>query len=217
MRPPHLNPEYIRTPQGGPAPQFLSDNYRGGGFRWGAGSNLANPRLGDDRNLPLLDDMNNWAAESGIRPKYLGIAADTYWKNPGDDVYAGVPAMFLRLEDGLPTDGDYTTIVEAMKNGDYFISTGEVTLGETGVEDTGAQAVFKADVKWTFPLDFVEVVWGDGTETHYEEVDVADLGAFGENTFEIPVDLSTAKWVRFAAWDVAGNGAFNNPVALDGR
>jgi hypothetical protein len=36
----------------------------------------------------------------------------------------------------------------------------------------------------------------------------------GKKHFEIPVDLSGAKWVRFAAWDSAGNGALTQPVRL---
>jgi hypothetical protein len=30
------------------------------------------------------------------------------------------------------------------------------------VEGTGTHRTINADVEWTFPLSFVEVVWGDG-------------------------------------------------------
>ena len=34
-----------------------------------------------------------------------------------------------------------------------------------------------------------------------------DLPAFGKHHFEIPFDATGKKWVRFAVWDSAGNGA----------
>lgn len=71
-----------------------------------------------------------------------------------------------------------------------------------------------ADVEWTFPLDFVEVVWGDGSETNREIIPTPDLKPFGKKRFEIPVDARNKKWVRFAAWDVATNGAMVQPVYL---
>ena len=36
----------------------------------------------------------------------------------------------------------------------------------------------------------------------------------GSNHFEIPFDAAGKKWVRFAAWDSAGNGAMVQPVKL---
>jgi len=33
------------------------------------------------------------------------------------------------------------------------------------VEGTGNRRTIVADVDWTFPLEFVEVVWGDGQKT----------------------------------------------------
>lgn len=197
-------------------PTFQSDHYRGAGWRWGMGSDLSEIRMSEKRVLPLLDDMNNWAAEAGYAPKFLQAITETYWKAPGDDIYGSGPVQYIALDD-IPTDGDYTPIVDAMMAGDYFMSTGEVRLNSYGLEGEGADAVYKANIAWTFPLDFVEVVWGDGTDTHVETVPAIELGAFGEEDFEVPVDLSQAKWVRFAAWDIAGNGAFTNPVALDGR
>jgi len=37
---------------------------------------------------------------------------------------------------------------------------------------------------------------------------------FGKKRFEIPFDAKGKKWVRFAAWDVATNGALVQPVSL---
>ena len=71
-----------------------------------------------------------------------------------------------------------------------------------------------ADVEWTFPLDFVELVWGDGRTSGREIVRTTDLAPFGTHHFEIPFEAAGRKWVRFAAWDSAGNGAMVQPVSL---
>ena len=71
-----------------------------------------------------------------------------------------------------------------------------------------------ADLQWTFPLDFVEVVWGDGKTTGRQIVSATDYAAFGQHRFEIPFDARGKKWVRLAAWDIASNGAVLQPVRL---
>ena len=65
-----------------------------------------------------------------------------------------------------------------------------------------------------FPLDFVEVVWGDGQKTERQIISTTDLPPFGKKRFQIPLNAAGKKWVRFAAWDVATNGAFVQPVRL---
>lgn len=197
-------------------PRFRDDRYRGAGWRWGMGLDLSDVRMSGLRALPLLDEMNNWAAQGGYRPKYLQAITETYFKGPGDDIYGSGPMQYIRLA-SLPTDGDYSPIIDAMSAGDYFMSTGEVRFENHGVKSTGEAGSYEAEISWTFPLNFVEVVWGDGTQTHAVSVPATQYGAFGRRVFNVPVDLSTARWVRFAAWDIAGNGAFTNPVALDGR
>ena len=40
------------------------------------------------------------------------------------------------------------------------------------------------------------------------------LPAFGSHKFQIPFSAEGKKWVRFAAWDSAGNGAMVQPIKL---
>ena len=47
-----------------------------------------------------------------------------------------------------------------------------------------------------------------------EVVSAMDLPAFGRHHFEIPFPAAGQKWVRFFAWDSAGNGAMGQPVKL---
>jgi hypothetical protein len=69
---------------------------------------------------------------------------------------------------------------------------------------------------WTFPLRFAEVVSGDGTRVRRERIDLAETGSFGERTLTLTPDLRGQKWVRVAAWDIAANGSFSQPVWLEG-
>lgn len=41
-----------------------------------------------------------------------------------------------------------------------------------------------------------------------------DLAPFGTHQFSFQFDPRGKKWVRFAVWDSAGNGAFTQPVML---
>jgi hypothetical protein len=196
------------------SPQFLHDRYRGVGWRWGMGLDLSERRLSDYRVLPLLDEMNNWIAHTDLTPKWLLAITETYYHEYGDDVYGGGPVTYLRLPGGLPPPGEYGPIVEALAAGDYFLSTGEVLIPEHRYEGSGAGMTLTATVRWTFPLDFLEVITGDGETVTTLEVPGGEHGAFGERTFVIPFDGTDQVWVRFAAWDVAGNGAMTNPVRI---
>jgi hypothetical protein len=197
-------------------PAFLNDRYRGAGWRWGMGSDLSEIRLSDYRVIPLLDDMNNWIARSSRHLKYLMAITETYAKAPGDDIYANGPVTYLRL-DALPAPGNYAPIVGALSRGDFFVTSGEVLIPTHRYDGVGRDAKLTAEVQWTFPLDFVEVVTGDGEKTITKIVSATELGAFGRHTFEIPFDATGQAWVRFAAWDTAGNGAMAMPVRLEGR
>jgi hypothetical protein len=102
-----------------------------------------------------------------------------------------------------------------MRAGDFFVTSGEVLFGKYGIESSGPQRVFSAEVEWTFPLEFAELVWGDGRTTGRQLIPAADLVPFGNRQFRIPFDAAGKKWVRFAVWDSAGNGAFTQPVHLN--
>jgi hypothetical protein len=192
---------------------FKNEYYRGIGLRWGMGVDGSETRLCEYRCQALLDEMNNWVADLPTPPKYMQAISETYRKGPGDDIYANNPVNYVKL-DALPGPDDRTSVVNAMKRGDYFWTSGEVLIPSYGVQGTGSQRTITVDVEWTFPLDFVEVVWGDGKKTDRQIIPAADLPAFGKHRYQIPFDATGRKWVRFAAWDVAGNGAMVQPIKL---
>ena len=151
--------------------------------------------------------MNNWAG-----PKYLIAEGDTYTKFPEDEIYPQLAVNYIRLDE-LPTfDGDWSPVTEAMRRGEFFVTTGEVLIPEFAVEGPERTKTVVAEVQWTFPLEFVEIVWGDGNLTGRQILPTSELGAFGTKTFRMEFDSAGKKWLRFAAWDSAGNGAFTQPV-----
>ena len=84
--------------------------------------------------------------------------------------------------DELPEPGNYAPIVNALSSGDYFVTSGEVLIPSHRYEGRGTSMTLVADVEWTFPLDFVEVVYGDGERTTTRRVSATDLPAFGQET-----------------------------------
>ena len=200
-------------------PQFLHENYFGLGYRWGMGIDASETRLGEYRFLTLWDEANNWMAARD-RPLKFALAISEArsdigerGKPPYDDTYGMSPVNYLRI-DSVPTIDDMSPIINALKRGDYFATSGEVLIPSYTVQGTGKDRLIVAEVEWTFPLDFVEVVWGDGEKTNRQIISTTDLPPFGKKRFEIPFDATGKKWVRFAAWDVATNGALVQPVSL---
>jgi hypothetical protein len=194
--------------------QFRDENYRGIGFRWGMGLDGSEQRLCEYRCLSTLDDMNNWVADLPTPPKYVQAITEVYQQEPGDDIYANNPVNYVKL-DQMPGLDNWKPIVDSMKRGDYFVTSGEVLIPTYAVQGTGNQRTISAEVEWTFPLEFVEVVWGDGQHTDRQIISATDLPAFGQHHFQIPFDAAGKKWVRFAVWDSAGNGALVQPIKLN--
>lgn len=189
-------------------PYFLSDRFLGGAYQ-SLPADLSQSRICEERCFGTLDDMNNWAA-----PKYLFAEGDTYTKFPDDEIYPHLIVNYVKV-DPLPRfDQDWSPITRAIRAGDFFVSTGEILIGQFAVEGTGAKREIKAQLEWTFPLEFMEVVWGDGDTTGGRVIEATDRKPFTSEQIRIPFDAEGKKWVRFAIWDSAGNGAFTQPVVL---
>ncbi len=143
---------------------FKHERYGGVGWRWGMGLDLSATRLSEFRVLPLIDEMNNWIAASPGPPKYMVAINEIYDQNPADDVYAMGPVSYLKM-DVLPGPEDFGSIVDALRSGQFFVTSGEVLLPSYEVTGTAGRRSVVAEVEWTFPLEFVEAVWGDGVNT----------------------------------------------------
>jgi hypothetical protein len=73
----------------------------------------------------------------------------------------------------------------------------------------------KARISSTFPLRIAELVWGDGVNTHRQVIDLESTPAFDDHEYSWLVETPQWTWARFAVWDVAGDGAFTNPIWRD--
>ena len=153
--------------------------------------------------------MNNWSG-----PKYLVAEGDTYMKYPEDEIYGEFLVNYIKV-DPLPRfDEDWSPITRAMRAGEFFVTSGEVLISDYKVEGSGDDRTVVAEVEWTFPLDFVEIVWGDGKTVDSKVISATDLSPMASKRFRIPINARGKKWVRFAVWDSAGNGAVTQPVHL---
>lgn len=159
------------------------------------------------RALRLLDDMNNW----GLSKRVIA-ETDMFHIEHTHELYAHMNANYVRMPE-LPDFDNYGRMLDAVRRGDYFISMGEVLLPEVVIATTDpAQITAKLKAHWTFPLAFGEIVWGDGTQTHTRAFALDTTRPFSSAAFEWKTPAKGWKWARIALWDIAGNGAFVNPV-----
>ena len=197
---------------------FKSDRYLGGAWK-AMPADLSKPRLGW-RVLGLQDDMANWGTK-----KYIVGEVDIFQVDRTTEFYAHANINYLRL-DHIPRFKDgWSPVLKALRDGAFFISTGEVLLpefkvggmqsGETLKLDSTGHAALEAQLTWTFPMAFAEVITGDGKSVQRKRIDLSKTGAFGEHSISTKLELSGKKWVRFEAWDIAANGVISQPVWLD--
>lgn len=182
-------------------------------------TDLSDERLGR-RALDLLDDMSNWGAR-----KYLPGEVDVFRIDPTHELYGHMNINYVRL-DRLPRfDEGWQPLCDALGAGRFFVTTGEVLLrefhvggrasGETLALPADARPELIAELDWTFPLRFAEVISGDGARVYRERIDLSDTGPFGQRRLALRPALEGRRWVRFEVWDVAANGAFSQPVWLE--
>jgi hypothetical protein len=182
---------------------FLSDRWLGGAWK-ALPADLSQPRLGK-RVLDLQDDMNNWGLDKRVLAE-----ADLFTIDQANEMYGHMNVNYLRLG-ALPAfDKGWGEVLDVLSEGKFFCSTGEVLIPEFGVD--GNRVHFT--LEWTFPLEFAELVSGDGEKVYRQRISLSDTRSFGVRTFRLSPDLRHRKWVRLEVWDVAANGAFTQTVRL---
>ena len=198
-------------------PFFKSDRFLGGAWK-PIPADLSQPRLGK-RVLDLVDDMNNW----GLHKKILA-ESDIFTIEPENEMYAHLNVNYLQL-DKLPAYKDgWQSVVDALQHGKFFSTTGEVLIprftlntkraGDTVTLAENGAANISFNLRWTFPLNFAEIISGDGEKVYRQTINLDTTTAFGNKSFNLPVNLKNRKWVRLEVWDVAANGAFTQTVWL---
>ena len=197
---------------------FKSETFMGAAWKAIPGD-LSLPTL-SKRVLNLMDDMANW----GLK-KHIISEADIFTITEQNEMYAHLNVNYLQL-DKVPNYADgWQPVLDVMRKGKFFVSTGEVLIpsfnvngkgaGETLKIDNNGKAKLNMELNWTFPLSFVEIVSGDGAKVYRNRINLNDTQAFGKKNYSWAVNLKGRKWVRVEAWDIAANGAFTQMVWLE--
>lgn len=199
-------------------PFYQSEHFLGAAWK-AMPADLSRPTLGW-RVLDLLDDMNQW----GQRKQALG-EVDVFKVEPDYELYAHMNINYLKLKQTPKFAAGWQPVLEALRGGEFFTTTGEILIprftvagkesGQTIPRRKAEQAELRAELRWTFPLAFAEIISGDGVTVQRMRVDLTDTESFGVRPLRLPVKLAGQKWVRLEVWDIAANGAFTQPVWVE--
>ncbi|QEM05584.1 hypothetical protein DIU31_019455 [Mucilaginibacter rubeus] len=195
----------------------LSDRFLGAAWK-ALPADLSEPRLGK-RVFDLMDDMNNW----GLKKKILS-EADLFSIEPENEMYAHLNVNYLKLAKQPQYTNGWQPVLDALEQGKFFSTTGEVLIEDFTVNghSSGETIALPADGKctvnfktsWTFPLNFAEIISGDGKKVYRERIDLTSTQAFGTKTFNKVLNMKGRKWVRLEVWDAAVDGAYTQTVWL---
>jgi len=79
-----------------------------------------------------------------------------------------------------PRRNPQLVIQVGLMRGDSFVTSGEVLMPKFSVTGSGTRRTIVVDLEWTFPLNFVEVVSGDGTSSNRQVIATTDSRAHGQ-------------------------------------
>ncbi len=156
----------------------------------------------------VWNDLNNWYD----RPIYMMSELDTYTKveerEEDWEQYGMINCSYVEL-DHIPSSDNWQELVDALRQGRHFYSTGEILIEKSVIEDGHADATFS----WTFPLQDAEIVYSDGENVTTDTLSLTGSRPYGRKTvsFDFPKGM---KWARVLATDIAGNSAFSMPVFI---
>ncbi|OOQ60958.1 hypothetical protein BC343_23090 [Mucilaginibacter pedocola] len=196
---------------------FKSPTFLGGAWK-AMPADLSQPRLGK-RVLDLMDDMNNW----GLKKKVIS-EADRFTITHENEMYAHMNINYLRMNKQPQFNAGWQPVVDAMQQGSFFSTTGEVLINDFTVngKQSGGTATLSANgnanisfkLDWTFPMQYADIISGDGKKVYHDRINLDATKAFGVQTFSKTLNLKGRTWVRLEVWDAAVNGAFTQTVWL---
>ncbi|HEX5102600.1 MAG TPA: hypothetical protein VFV87_02235 [Pirellulaceae bacterium] len=206
---------------------FLAEYWLGGAWKAMPGD-LSRERLGE-RVLNLLDDMANWGHK-----KYVLGEVDVFKIDHTHELFAHMNVNYVQMDRVPKYDEGWQPVLDTLSNGKFFVTTGEILIPKFTVGGKPSGDVLKrgdsataspeprspnpellADLQWTFPLAFAEVISGDGKQVYRERIELSDTKPFGSRTLKLTPDLRGRHWVRLEVWDIAANGAFTQPVWIE--
>ena len=138
---------------------FLSDRFIGGSWE-SLPVDQSQARLCEVRCFGVNDDMSNWAP----KPKFMLAEGDTYMKVPGDETYPLLAINYLKLDKVPAYNESWAPVVEGIRSGNFFGTTGEILFHKWGIEGAGAKSVYTARHRIYFPAG----IRGTGLERRRE-------------------------------------------------
>jgi hypothetical protein len=171
--------------------------------------------------------MANWAVSSDSQQsvKYILGEVDVFKIDHTHELYGHINVNYLQLDELPKFQDGWQPILEALRGGRFFVTTGEVLIpefeidgkrsGETLTLVAGKRSKAVVKMEGTFPLNFAEVISGDGDRVYRERIDLSNSPEFDERTLRIQLDLRGRRWARLEVWDIAANGAFTQPIWID--
>ncbi|MGM9509034.1 hypothetical protein ACS5NO_14965 [Larkinella sp. GY13] len=197
---------------------FKSDHFFGAAWK-NIPADLSEPRL-SRRVLDLLDDYSNWGHK-----KHAIAESDIFTMEPENETYAHLNVNYMQMDKLPDYSAGWQPVLDVMKQGKFFVTTGEVMLpaftvngkgaGETLTLPASGKATVNLNVNWTFPLSFAEIISGDGKQVYRERIDLTNTLPFGKKAYRFDTNLKNRTWVRVEVWDAAINGAFTQQVWLE--
>ena len=197
---------------------FKSDRYLGAAWK-NMPANMSEENMGS-RILNLQNDMNNWNVK-----KYVIGEVDVFDIKNNYELYGAMNINYLKL-DKIPRFNDgWKPVLNVLSEGNFIVSTGEIVLksytinglecGSTLKQKKGQLSELRAEIDWTFPLTYMDVISGDGKEVYHQRIDLEDTQSFGSKEFIINLELDGRSWVRFEVWDIATNGTFTQAIWIE--
>ena len=195
---------------------FLSEHFLGGAWK-AMPADYSREMLGW-RVLDLEDDMANWGAR-----KYILGEVDIFKIYRDYELFGTMNINYLKLDEIPNYEDGWRPVVDALVNGEFFVTTGEVLITDFSVEgmesgetvNGNESAELIAGLEWTYPLSYMEIISGDGTSIYRDRINLPHTTEFDSETINRNVDLSNRSWVRIEVWDIARNGAFTQPVWIE--
>src|SRR5260370_16284645 len=110
--------------------------------------------------------------------------------------YGHMNINYLRLTKLPRYDDGWQPVLDALRGGEFFTTTGEVLIPEftVGGKQSGrtlefgrdATPVLEANLEWTFPLAFAEIISGAGQKVFRQRTDLAATESFGTRKMPPP-------------------------------
>ena len=127
--------------------------------------------------------------------------------------------------DKLPIFNEgWNEVLDVMATGKFFSTTGEILIPSWAVNGAGPGSIAQTknglsqidfELQWTFPLEYAEIISGDGETVFRKRINLDHTTAFGKQLFSEKINLKGKHWVRLEVWDAAVNGAFTQTIWLD--